>query len=173
MATAEVVEAQAINCVAPFILCSKLQPLLAKAAQLRGRAFVVNVPPWRQVLPVQDAEPPAHEHGQGVVEHDDADLRRGPRFKTTNLHATAADTGWINDLEPGPQGVPHAHGFQTPIDEVDAAARILHPISQWARLRDAFVRCVFPEGLWGDGWYRLTCHIVAIPCRLGRVRAAP
>ena len=43
VATAEVVEAQAINCVAPFILCSKLQPLLAKAAQLRDRAFVVNV----------------------------------------------------------------------------------------------------------------------------------
>ena len=42
---------------------------------------------------------------------------------------TAVDTGWINDENPAPKAYRTAQtGFQTPIDEVDAAARILHPV---------------------------------------------
>jgi len=43
---------------------------------------------------------------------------------------TAVDTGWINDELPAHLAAQKArdHGFQTPIDEVDAAARILHPV---------------------------------------------
>ena len=40
------------------------------------------------------------------------------------------DTGWINDEKPAARAAAHAaaHNFQTPIDEVDAAARILDPV---------------------------------------------
>ena len=42
----------------------------------------------------------------------------------------AVDTGWINDENPleKAQGIAKEHNFQTPIDEIDAAARILDPI---------------------------------------------
>ena len=40
------------------------------------------------------------------------------------------DTGWINDEKPIEKAAAHEqrHGFQTPLDEVDAAARILDPV---------------------------------------------
>ena len=43
---------------------------------------------------------------------------------------TAVDTGWINDEKPAAQAAADAqtHNFQTPIDEIDAAARVLDPI---------------------------------------------
>ena len=44
---AEVVEAQAINCVAPFILCSKLQPLLARRRSCEIGPSPSTSRPWR------------------------------------------------------------------------------------------------------------------------------
>jgi NAD(P)-dependent dehydrogenase (short-subunit alcohol dehydrogenase family) len=43
---------------------------------------------------------------------------------------TAVDTGWINDENPRhiAARIAKTHDFQTPIDEVDAAARVLHPV---------------------------------------------
>ena len=41
----------------------------------------------------------------------------------------SVDTGWINDENPHAKASRiAAEGFQTPLDEVDAAARILDPI---------------------------------------------
>jgi NAD(P)-dependent dehydrogenase (short-subunit alcohol dehydrogenase family) len=42
----------------------------------------------------------------------------------------SVDTGWINDEKPLAKAAAHAeaHHFQTPLDEIDAAARILDPI---------------------------------------------
>ena len=42
----------------------------------------------------------------------------------------SVDTGWINDENPleRAKGIAERHHFQTPLDEVDAAARILDPI---------------------------------------------
>ena len=42
----------------------------------------------------------------------------------------SVDTGWINDENPLEKAAATAarHHFQTPLDEIDAAARILDPI---------------------------------------------
>ena len=42
----------------------------------------------------------------------------------------AVDTGWINDEKPMPLAKKHAEeqDFQTPLDEIDAAARVVDPI---------------------------------------------
>lgn len=42
----------------------------------------------------------------------------------------SVDTGWINDENPLERAatIAEKHNFQTPIDEVDAAARILDPV---------------------------------------------
>ena len=54
-----------------------------------------------------------------------ADLARKHR-----IFMTAVDTGWINDENPRDKAarIAEEHGFQTPLDEIDAAARVLHPI---------------------------------------------
>jgi hypothetical protein len=43
---------------------------------------------------------------------------------------TAVDTGWINDENPLQTAfeIAQKHNFQTPIDEIDAAARVLDPV---------------------------------------------
>ena len=127
--TAEVVEAQAINVVAPFILCSKLQPLLARAASKRKRAFVVNVSAMEGKF--YRYKTPNHPHTNMAK----AALNMMTRTCAADLaqkhciYMTAVDTGWINDENPAPKAYRNAQtGFQTPIDEVDAAARILHPV---------------------------------------------
>merc|ERR1712060_873662 len=53
-----------------------------------------------------------------------ADLARG-----SGVFMTSVDTGWINDEAPLPEALKRAKkGFQTPLDEIDAAARVLDPI---------------------------------------------
>merc|ERR1712166_1591850 len=51
-------------------------------------------------------------------------------YRKSNIFMTAVDTGWINDEKPLPKAAAHVkeHDFQTPPDEVDAAARVLDPI---------------------------------------------
>ena len=49
---------------------------------------------------------------------------------THRIFMTAVDTGWINDENPRERAAATAAAshFQTPIDEVDAAARVLQPV---------------------------------------------
>ena len=51
-------------------------------------------------------------------------------YAKSRIYMTAVDTGWINDEKPAAQAAADAatHNFQTPIDEIDAAARVLDPI---------------------------------------------
>ena len=58
----------------------------------------------------------------------DAAARR--TWRNRYVFMTAVDTGWINDEKPTGRAVEHArrHAFQTPLDEIDAAARILDPV---------------------------------------------
>ena len=46
------------------------------------------------------------------------------------VYMNSVDTGWINDENPRAKAarIAEDHDFQTPIDEVDAAARILDPV---------------------------------------------
>ena len=49
---------------------------------------------------------------------------------SVGVYMNSVDTGWINDEKPLEKAAAHAeaHHFQTPLDEVDAAARVLAPI---------------------------------------------
>ena len=48
----------------------------------------------------------------------------------SGVYMNSVDTGWINDENPLPtaQRIAESHNFQTPIDEIDAAARIVDPV---------------------------------------------
>eukprot|EP00465_Bigelowiella_longifila_P008934 CAMPEP_0185276016 /NCGR_PEP_ID=MMETSP1359-20130426/55234_1 /TAXON_ID=552665 /ORGANISM="Bigelowiella longifila, Strain CCMP242" /LENGTH=96 /DNA_ID=CAMNT_0027869545 /DNA_START=72 /DNA_END=359 /DNA_ORIENTATION=- len=47
-----------------------------------------------------------------------------------NILMNSVDTGWINDENPIEKAADYAKksNFQTPIDEIDAAARIMDPV---------------------------------------------
>ena len=59
-------------------------------------------------------------------------------YRGCGIFMTAVDTGWINDEKPLEKAAAHEkrHAFQTPLDEVDAAARILDPILAPLAARD-------------------------------------
>ena len=148
----EAAEALAINTLAPFVLNSRLKPLLTP-------------PPYR------NSQHSGDHHGKQFSNTDDNDRSNGYYSYIINVSAmegkfyrkkTAAhphtnmakaalnmmtrtsaqeyskagilmnsvDTGWINDEKPAEKARRHMdkHNFQTPLDEVDAAARVLDPM---------------------------------------------
>ena len=139
VSTPELVEVFAINTLAPFLLNARLQPLLAASAQtappaagsdaLRG-AFVVNVSAMEGKF--YRHKTPNHPHTNMAKAALNMMTRTSaPELAASHaIYMTAVDTGWINDEKPAEAAVAHEkiHNFQTPLDEVDAAARVLDPI---------------------------------------------
>lgn len=126
--TPEAVEVFCINALTPFILNSRLRPLLERSPH--ADRYIVNVSAmegkfyrWKQ---------PTHPHTNmakaalNMMTRTSAD----DLARNSGIFMNAVDTGWINDENPLPtaQRIAQEHGFQTPIDEVDAAARILDPV---------------------------------------------
>jgi hypothetical protein len=138
VSTPELAEVLAINTLAPFVINARLQPLLEAAActpppestSEAGAAFVVNVSAMEGKF--YRYKTPNHPHTNMAK----AALNMMTRTSAPDLAAshrifmTAVDTGWINDENPRERAARTAesHHFQTPIDEVDAAARVLHPV---------------------------------------------
>jgi len=128
VATPEAVEVFCINALTPFILNSRLRPLLERSP--RADRYIVNVSAmegkfyrWKQ---------PTHPHTNMAKAALNMMTRTSAEdlAKSSGIFMNSVDTGWINDENPLPtaQRIAQEHGFQTPIDEVDAAARILDPV---------------------------------------------
>ena len=67
--------------------------------------------------------------------------------KASSIYMTSVDTGWINDEKPIEDAAAHAdkHHFQTPLDEIDAAARCLDPIIDPLQRKAKGEKGVVPE----------------------------
>ena len=130
----ELAEVMAINAMAPFVLNARLTTLLEKSAAMDGNrkraAFIVNVSAMEGKF--YRHKTPNHPHTNMAK----AALNMMTRTSAAELaekrrvFMTAVDTGWINDENPRhiAARIAKTHDFQTPIDEVDAAARVLHPV---------------------------------------------
>ena len=74
VSSVELLEVQLVNAVAPFVLNARLKPLMLRDARAR-QAHRQRLGGRGAVLPaLQDDPAPAHEHGEGRAEHDDAHL---------------------------------------------------------------------------------------------------
>jgi NAD(P)-dependent dehydrogenase (short-subunit alcohol dehydrogenase family) len=124
---AELLEVQLVNAVAPALLCDRLLPLLL-ASPHRNR-YIVNVTAVEGRFAVTN-KTAGHPHTNMAK----AALNMLTRTSAAQLagqgvHMCAVDTGWITDENPAPKKARvAAHGFRTPLDIVDGAARIYHPI---------------------------------------------
>jgi len=128
VATPEAVEVFCINALAPFVLNGRLRSLLEKSPY-----------PDRYIINVSAMEGKFYRYKQPTHPHTNmakAALNMMTRTsaedyaKPSGIYMNSVDTGWINDENPLPtaQRIAADHGFQTPIDEIDAAARILDPV---------------------------------------------
>jgi hypothetical protein len=79
--TPELLEVQLVNAIAPYVLNARLKPLMLRRPTPR-QAHRQRQRDGRPVLPHhQDRPAPAHQHGEGRAQHDDAHQRPGLRAR--------------------------------------------------------------------------------------------
>jgi Dehydrogenases with different specificities (related to short-chain alcohol dehydrogenases) len=131
VSTPELMECMFINAIAPFVLNSRLQPLMTTPeGDNRPDRYIINVSAMEGKF--YRYKMPNHPHTNMAK----AALNMLTRTSAENLakqhkiFMNSVDTGWINDENPLERASKTAQTnlFQTPIDEIDAAARILDPI---------------------------------------------
>ncbi|MFE0461163.1 SDR family oxidoreductase [Kitasatospora sp. NPDC058965] len=124
---AELLEVQLVNAVAPALLCDRLLPLLL--ASPHPRRYVVNVTAVEGRFAVTN-KTAGHPHtNMAKAALNMLTRTSAAELAARGVHMCAVDTGWITDENPAPKKARiAAHGFRTPLDIVDGAARIYHPI---------------------------------------------
>ena len=140
--TPELLEVLAVNAAAPFVLNGKLRALMKRTAMelpvpttttTRGEerrcAFIVNVSAMEgKFYRYKTANHPHTNMAKAALNMMTATCAKD--YKKDFIYMTCVDTGWINDENPLPVAsrIAKEHNFQTPIDEEDAAARVVGPI---------------------------------------------
>ena len=131
VSTPELIECLFINAVAPFVLNSRLKPLMTTPqSDTRPDRFIINVSAmegkfYRYKMPNHPHTNMAKASLNMLTRTSAEDLAKSHR-----IYMNSVDTGWINDENPLERASKTAQQnvFQTPIDEIDAASRILDPI---------------------------------------------
>jgi NAD(P)-dependent dehydrogenase (short-subunit alcohol dehydrogenase family) len=130
VSTPEAAEALSINALAPFVMNSRLIPLMRRSPGPDSDKFIVNVSAMEGKF--YRYKTPNHPHTNMAKAALNMQTRTcaGALARDDRIFMNAVDTGWINDENPLPRAARTAErsNFQTPIDEIDAAARVLDPI---------------------------------------------
>lgn len=128
VSTPELMECMFINAIAPFILNSRLQPLMTTPE--RPDRYIINVSAMEGKF--YRYKMPNHPHTNMAKAALNMLTRTSAEelAKKHRIFMNSVDTGWINDENPLERAskIAKTNLFQTPIDEVDAAARIVDPI---------------------------------------------
>lgn len=125
--TIEMAEVLVINCLAPEIINAKLRSHLVKSPN--QNRFIVNVSAmegqfYRKKLST-------HPHTNMAKAALNMLTRTcASDYQKSSIYMTSVDTGWINDEHPAHIAKHHMEdlNFSPPLDEIDAASRILDPI---------------------------------------------
>ena len=75
-------------------------------------------------------------------------------YAKCGIYMNSVDTGWINDENPlvHASRIAQTNNFQTPIDEVDAAARVLDPVVTGVRDKSKRVFGLFLKDYRSTEW---------------------
>jgi len=131
VSTPELMECMFINAIAPFVMNSRLLPLMTMPdTDDRPDRYVINVSAmegkfYRYKMPNHPHTNMAKAALNMMTRTSSQDLAESHR-----IYMNSVDTGWINDENPLEKAskIAKTNHFQTPIDEIDAASRILDPI---------------------------------------------
>ena len=125
--TAEMLELQLVNAIAPFVLCNRLIPMMKR--DNTGQKHIVNVSAMEGKF-LRFKKDSRHPHTNmakaalNMLTHTSAaDLAKDGIF------INAVDTGWVTDEDPVnlARFKEEYHDFQPPLDIVDGAARVCDP----------------------------------------------
>ena len=123
----ELLEVHLVNAVAPALLADRLLPLLTGSPF--PRRYIVNVTAVEGRFEVRN-KTAGHPHTNMAKAALNMLTRTSAEaLAARGVYLSSVDTGWITDEKPLPAKDRHAaSGFRTPLDIVDGAARIYHPI---------------------------------------------
>jgi NAD(P)-dependent dehydrogenase (short-subunit alcohol dehydrogenase family) len=125
--TPELVEVHLVNAVAPFILCSKLKPLMMR--DRTDAKHIVNVSAMEGKFS-RHTKTDKHPHtNMAKAALNMMTLTSAPDYAKSGIYMNAVDTGWVTDEDPAVHSVRKQaeHDFQPPLDIVDGAARVCDP----------------------------------------------
>ena len=127
--TLEMLEVQLVNAAAPFILNSRLKPLLECSPF--ERRFIVNVSAMEGQFG-RESKTIFHPHTNMAKAALNMMTRTSAAdYARSGIYMNSVDTGWVTDENPHPQRVQAQNrGFWTPLDAADAVARIYDPIAR-------------------------------------------
>lgn len=125
--TAEMIELQLVNSVAPFVLCNRLSSMMKR--QNTGQKHIVNVSAMEGKFH-RYTKTDRHPHTNmakaalNMLTHTSAS-----DLADYGIYMNAVDTGWVTDEDPHAISLRKQkdHDFQPPLDIVDGAARVCDP----------------------------------------------
>ncbi|HCK42053.1 MAG TPA: oxidoreductase, partial [Planctomycetaceae bacterium] len=126
--TVELLEAQLVNAIAPFILNARLKPLMLRVST--PDKHIVNVSAMEGVF-YRAYKTDKHPHTNMAKAALNMLTRTSAQdYARDGIHMNSVDTGWITDEDPQHITVRKRSelDFHPPLDLVDAAARICDPI---------------------------------------------
>jgi NAD(P)-dependent dehydrogenase (short-subunit alcohol dehydrogenase family) len=126
--TAELLEVQLVNSIAPFILCSKLKPLMMRDPT--GDKHIVNVSAMEGKFS-RHTKTDKHPHtNMAKAALNMMTLTSARDYAKDGIFMNAVDTGWVTDEDPAEISArkQRERDFQPPLDIVDGAARVMDPI---------------------------------------------
>jgi NAD(P)-dependent dehydrogenase (short-subunit alcohol dehydrogenase family) len=126
--TPEMLEVQLVNSIAPFVLCSRLAPLMRK--HNTGMKHIVNVSAMEGKFS-RYTKTIKHPHtNMAKAALNMLTVTSAPDLAADGIYMNAVDTGWVTDEDPAAlsQRKQDMHDFQPPLDIVDGAARVVDPI---------------------------------------------
>jgi NAD(P)-dependent dehydrogenase (short-subunit alcohol dehydrogenase family) len=128
VSSTELLEVQLVNSIAPFILNSRLKPLLMRSPHTRR--FIVNVS-------AMEGQFSRHK----TVFHPHTNMAKaalnmmtrtsGDDYARDGIYMNSVDTGWVTDENPTikRERIQTERAFFPPLDIVDGMARIYHPVA--------------------------------------------
>ena len=124
---AEVAEVHVVNAIVPFLIASRLRPLMT-ASTFVDR-YIVNVSAMEGVFAYQNKQT-RHPHTNMAKAALNMFTRTSaPEFLVDGIYMNSVDTGWITQENPHPlEERLRSTGFCPPLDIVDGAARVLAPV---------------------------------------------
>ena len=128
VSTPEMLEVQLVNAVTPFMLNSRLKPLLLRSPF--PRRFIINVSAMEGQF--RRHKTIYHPHTNMAKAALNMMTRTsGEDYARDGIYMNSVDTGWVTDEKPTPkrERVQQDEGFFAPLDVVDGMARVYHPIA--------------------------------------------
>ncbi|WP_433385264.1 SDR family NAD(P)-dependent oxidoreductase [Micromonospora sp. KLBMP9576] len=128
----EWLQAHVVNAFAPFLLTSRLRPLMQASAHPRRHVVQVSA---MEGSYARSGKTTRHPHTNMAKASLNMLVRTvAPDYLASGIHMNSVDTGWVTDERPHPGKTAQRDlGFRPPLDVIDGAARVYDPIVRGVR----------------------------------------